>query len=182
MSRDDAMGDANHRRPIQTRRIEYTSFLRDDGLFEIEGKLLDTREASGDVAHDMTLRVVFDGDRIIRSIDAVMQTAPFSHCASDKDLFARLVGEQISPGWKQRAAKKMSRSESCSHQLELLFSMATVAYQATAIAPEVLGLDPFKDLRDKGIRPYFLDGCRAWQADGDLVGERFPDFAEPKRR
>ncbi|WP_096701161.1 DUF2889 domain-containing protein [Magnetospirillum sp. 15-1] len=181
MNRDSVSDGDTRRRPIQTRHIEYASFLRDDGLFEIEGKLVDTTITTGRAIHVMRLSVVFDSTLVIRSVTTIMDAGPFAACAGDNDLFGCLVGERISPGWKQQVSKKIGRSESCTHQVELLFSVATVAYQAIAISPEVDGIDPFERLRQKGEPPHFLDGCRAWQADGDLVKEILPEFFVPRQ-
>lgn len=169
------------RKPIQKRRIEYASFMREDGLFEIEGSLIDSIAPADESIHVMKLRVVFDGALVIQMAEATIETGPFETCADPHAMFQRLVGEQISPGWKQRVRKKIGRTEGCTHQLELLFSMATVAYQAVTMSPQVNGLDPFAYLRDKGERPYFLGGCRAWRTDGEMAGKHFPEFAGPER-
>lgn len=175
------MSEPIGRKPIHTRRIEYTSYLRDDGLFEIEGRLVDTMSMAGNDMHDMTLRVTFDDSMVLRSAETTLVAGPFSACHGDPNLFDRVVGERISPGWKQRVSRKIGRVESCTHQVELLFSMATVAYEALSMAPEVNGIDPFDHLRSLGSRPHFLDGCRAWQTTGELVRKVFPDFATPRK-
>ena len=175
------MSNPLRRKPIHTRRVEYASFLREDGLYEIEGKLVDTIETTGNPIHAMALRISVDEELTIRSIDAVFETGPFPSCPGDPDLFLGLIGVQISPGWQQRVRQKIGIRESCTHHMELLFAMATAAYMAVSLAPGVDGLDPLAHLRSKGVKPHFLDGCRAWQADGPVVAALFPDFAVPMR-
>ena len=175
------MSDCTHRKPIHTRRVEHASFLREDGLYEIEGKLVDTVETTGNPIHAMTLRITFDEELTILGVAAVLETGPFPSCQGDPDLLLGLIGERISPGWQQRVRQKIGSGESCTHHMELLFAMATAAYMAVSLAPEVNGVDPLAYLRDKGIKPHFLDGCRAWQSDGPVVREFFPDLAVPKR-
>ena len=168
------------RKPIHTRRTEYASYRRDDGLFEIEGKLIDTAATSGRSFHVMGLQMAFDDQLVIRSINEILETVPFEDCRQGPDVYARLIGEKIAPGWKKRVGAIINRHESCTHQLELLFNMGTVAYLAVSMAPLLDGIDPLTQSRDAGARPFFLGGCKAWRLDGPIVADKFPKFAEPK--
>lgn len=175
------MSNNPSRRPIHTRRIEYASFLREDGLYEIEGRLIDTVEASGNAIHVMSLLLAFDQNLVIHSVRPALEAGPFPSCHDNPDVLLGLVGIQIAPGWQQRVRAKIGSSESCTHHMELLFTMGTAAYMAVSLAPELNGTAPLSHMREKGIEPYFLNGCRAWQADGPVVKEFFPDLAVPRR-
>lgn len=174
------MSDTVSRQPIHTRRIEYASFLREDGLYEVEGKLVDMVEASGKAIHVMSLLLTFDQDLTIHGVRPSLETGPFPSCNDSPDPLPGLVGMRIAPGWQQRVREKISITESCTHHMELLFTMATVAYMAVSLAPAINGVDPLNHMRRMGIRPYFLNGCRAWQADGPVVKEQFPELAVPR--
>lgn len=174
------MSDTVSRQPIHTRRIEYASFLREDGLYEVEGKLVDVVEASGKAIHVMSLALTFDRDLTIHGVRPSLEAGPFPSCHDNPDLLLGLIGVRIAPGWQQRVRAKISSAESCTHHMELLFAMGTAAYMAVSLAPEVIGVDPLKYMRENGIKPYFLDTCRAWQTDGPVVREQFPELAVPK--
>ena len=167
------------RKPIHTRRTEYTSYRRDDGLFEIEGNLIDTVETSGKSVHVMSLRMVFDDQLVIRSISPILETVPFADCREGPDVYARLIGEKIASGWKRRVSAIIARHESCTHQLELLFNMGTVAFLAVSMAPRLDGIDPLEQSRNAATQPFFLGGCKAWRLDGPIVADKFPKFAKP---
>lgn len=180
MLRDPLMSDTVIRRPIHTRRIEYASFLRGDGLYEVEGSLIDVLVASGKPKHIMSLVLTFDQDLTIHGVSSHMEAGPFPSCHDNPDLLQGLVGVQIAPGWQQRVRAKISNNESCTHHMELLFSMATAAYMAVSLAPEINGIDPLSYMREKGIEPYFLNGCRAWRTDGPVVKALFPELGVPR--
>ena len=78
---DDATATASvGRRPVHTRRIVCEGFARDDGLFDIEGTLTDTkpfalalperRLEAGQPIHQMRVRLTIDREFVIRNADA----------------------------------------------------------------------------------------------------------------
>jgi hypothetical protein len=65
-------------------------------------------------------------------------------------------------------------TKGCTHLRELLLPAATVAFQTMGSWPKggkVATADaPSREAR----KPYFIDGCKAWAADGPVVKELFP--------
>ena len=55
---------------------------------------------------------------------------------------------------------------------------ATVAFQTMGSWPkegEAKGeVKPVPLQRDAGAKPYFLDGCKAWASDGEVVAKLYP--------
>jgi hypothetical protein len=61
----------------------------------------------------------------------------------------------------------VGRTKGCTHITELLMPMATVAFQTMASWKAGPETDPAK-------KPHFIDGCKAWAADGPVVKRLFP--------
>lgn len=79
--------DSPHRTPLHLRRIEMRGFRRDDGLYEIDGRVTDTKfhtvhlEPRGDIApgdplHDMWVRLIVDQSLLVHDIVAVSDSTP----------------------------------------------------------------------------------------------------------
>ena len=69
------------RRHIHTRSIECHGYLRDDGLWDIEGSLIDRKSysfdnidrggvAAGEPIHSMVVRLTVDEDLVVREAEA----------------------------------------------------------------------------------------------------------------
>ena len=54
--------------------------------------------------------------------------------------------------------------------------MATVAYQTLGSWPEDGQPAPEPDPDFKTERPHFIDGCKAWAADGEVIAVLYPQF------
>src|SRR5689334_18613275 len=94
------------REHIHSRQIELRGYRREDGLWDIEGHLTDTKtygftnEFRGEVEpgtpiHDMWLRLTVDDTLTIRGVEAVTDASPYRICPEITSNFQRLVGLQI---------------------------------------------------------------------------------------
>ena len=80
------------RRHMHTRSVECSGYLRDDGLWEVEAWLRDTKPFSqpadrfrgelkpGDPVHDIGLRLAIDDSMTIREAEAMMRATPYPTC------------------------------------------------------------------------------------------------------
>ena len=84
-----------HRTEIHLRSVEMRGYRRDDGLYEIDGRVVDTKSepitllsgevrAAGAPIHDMSVRLVVDGDLVVHDVIAVTDATPFPVCALRK--------------------------------------------------------------------------------------------------
>ncbi len=165
------------RRHVHTRTIECRGYEREDGLWDIEGHLVDVktygfekrdhvRVEAGEPVHEMWLRLTIDDDLEIHGAEAVTDHAPTSLCGAITANFSGLVGIRIGPGWRRKAHEVVGGVKGCTHLVELLGPLATVAYQT---------LWPLKSMRaGKVDSPPFLDTCYAYASDGELVKKRWP--------
>ena len=135
------------RRPVHTRRVVCEGFARDDGLFDIEGTLTDTKpfvlalpERVVDVGrpiHQMKVRLAIDRDFVIHEAEARTLHAPYAVCGDITDSYRQLVGLRIQPGFTQAVKRRFRGVLGCSHMTELLPPMATTAFQILWSKPAV---------------------------------------------
>ena len=123
--------NGNRRRLMHRRSIECTGYLRDDGLWEVEAWLLDTKPfvqrdrfrgelQPGDPVHDIGLRLAVDDSLIVREAQTIMRATPYPTCIDVEPILQRLVGERIGKGWREIVRRKIGRLETCTHLSELL--------------------------------------------------------------
>lgn len=164
---------------MHTRRVEYRGFLRDDGLWDIEGELHDSkphafeiegegRWEAGQPVHHMRIRVTLDATMVVRAIEAVMDSFPHAPCPQALEPMQRMVGTRMGGGWRQAIERHLGQIQGCTHLRELLYNMATAAFQTMA---EVSFATP-----DDGRPPPHLGKCLAWDFDGPVTEKVYPMF------
>jgi hypothetical protein len=177
------------RRLMHTRTVECNGFLRDDGLWEVEARLVDTkpytqpadryREAlkPGDPVHDIQLRLAVDDRMTIHEAQATMQATPYPTCIEVEPVVERLVGENIGKGWREVVRRKIGRVEGCTHLSELLGPAVTTLFQTISSGRDPNGRDTLENQQGLGKQPFFIGGCHSWRTDGPIVADKFPQFA-----
>ena len=176
------------RRLMHRRSIECNGYLRNDGLWEVEARLVDTKPFArcdhfrgelqpGDPVHDIGVRLAVDDTLCIREAETTMRATPFPTCIEVESILQRLVGERIGPGWRKLVQRKIGRLETCTHLSELLGPAVTTLYQTMSHGKTPEGRGSPDNQRDASARPFFIDGCHSWRTDGPIVAELFPQFA-----
>ena len=128
------------RRPLHTRKVQCQGYIRDDGLFDIEGEITDVKDYSfgnhdrgevepGDPIHHMRVRITVDDELRIHAAEAVSISTPYELCRAAAPNFSRLVGIRIGPGYMRKVKERYGRDQGCTHILELLYPLGTTAYQ-----------------------------------------------------
>jgi len=131
------------RRKIHRRRIDLQGYEREDGLYDIEAWLEDTKSYPfdnvdrgvvpiGEPLHGMWMRITVGEDMVIRACEASSDFTPFAICPQAAPNFAVLAGVQIGPGFNRAVKEKVGGALGCTHLRELLAQMATVAHQTIA--------------------------------------------------
>ncbi len=177
----------SNRRPIHTRSVRYSSFLREDNHWDIEGTLVDTKSYdqtllerglvhSGDPIHHMTVSLSINDDFIILEAHAQMPTTPFEACQPARAPISNLVGAKLGKGWRKSVDACMGGEAGCTHMRELLYGMATAAIQTVgryrahqrrqAGLPEPVMVQPRAPLGE----------CLGWAFDGSVVQRFRPQF------
>lgn len=191
------LSPAAKRHHIHTRQVEVTGYIREDGLWDIEGHMTDVKSYGfenshrgviepGEPIHNMWLRVTFDDSLTIRDAEASTDHAPYNICADINPAYKKLIGLQVKPGFTQATRKALGGTAGCTHLTELLGPIATTAFQ-TVYASQKHGKsligqtppepDPSKPRR----RPGHLNTCHALTLDGPVVKEAWSEwYEEPK--
>ena len=130
------------------RRIDCRGYLRDDGMWDIEGHLVDTKPydlpnpdrggtiRAGEHLHEMWIRLTVDTDLLVHEVEAKTDFGPYSVCGDITDNFRALVGLRIAAGWTQKTRELLGGVKGCTHLVELLGPGATTAFQpSTRLAP-----------------------------------------------
>ncbi len=172
------------RDPIHTRRITCSGYRRDDGLWDIEGHLVDTKTydfpnhdrgqvKAGEPVHEMWLRLTVDDELVIRDAEAVTEHSPYRICPAITPNFERLKGTQIKSGWRKAVHALVGGVHGCTHLREMLGPIATTAFQTIYPIKARRHLKPNSSPAD---RPLLIGTCHAYAADSDVVKRLWPAF------
>lgn len=178
------------RQHIHTRQINFSGYEREDGLFDIEAHLIDTKTYAfqnnwrgsiepGEALHEMLLRVTVNEKLEIKDIEAATDHSPFAMCPDITPAYKSLIGLTMGPGWRQAIRKKVGGVQGCTHLTELLFPMATVAIQTIKpLQNHRRRVADSDNSRYKG-KPFVLNTCHAWHESSTVVKENAPDYYIP---
>jgi Protein of unknown function (DUF2889) len=177
--------DGVMRERIHLRRISCEGFRRSDGLFDIDGTLIDTKPvplalperfiASGEAIHHMTLRMTVDRQWIIRDLQARTVDGPYVACGLVAARYAQLIGIKIEPGFTRTVKRLFKGVLGCTHMTELLPPMATTAFQMLWGEPEGFGAADKPETRQRSSP---LNGCYVLRLDGDVVKQHFQHLTD----
>ena len=176
------------RKHLHHRHVTFNGYLREDGLWDIEAQLTDTKAypmvspekgpmSPGTPVHDMFIRATVDDSLTIRQITAVMDSRPFAECPQALDPMQKMVGITMGPGWRQAIDNALGGSKGCTHMRELLFNMATAAYQTIPVYQAHQQERTVMPPRADGQPPFHLGKCMAWDFNGAVVQRHYPLYA-----
>jgi hypothetical protein len=171
-----------NRELVHTRVVTCQGYKREDGLWDIEGRIVDTkpyrfsnRDRGGwieadEALHDMSVRLTINLELEVIDAEAVIDAAPYDYCKCVAPIAGNLIGLRIAHGWTNKSKAAMGRNKGCTHLSELLGPVATTAIQT--IASERMGRG---DPESKSKSTAFLDTCHAMAADSPVVKVHWPE-------
>jgi len=173
------------REHLHTRTIVCEGYAREDGLYDVDGWMTDTKSydfsnhdrgeiKTGVPLHGMGLRLTLDKTLTIRAVAATMDYTPFNMCPSITPHFQRLVGLNLGKGFSEAVREALGGIQGCVHLVDLLRPIATTAFQT--LAPE--GYAALKDRERRGVPvpAPFIDRCHAWASDSPVTAAEFPSL------
>ena len=188
------------RQHLHTRRVVCQGFFRDDGLWDIEGRITDEKTYDhanewrgalkpGDFVHDMSIRLTVDHKFTIVDVEAVTDKSPYRMCGDIAPDFRKLIGLRIGGGFHRAVRERLGGVHGCTHIVELLGPVATTAFQ-TVSSGKARELNRAHRAKSGDLprpatvetapkprrRPYVIDTCHVWAADGAVVKRWAPDF------
>ena len=162
-----------------TRRVVYHGYERADGLWDIEGELHDSKphetrslshdgpRPAGTPIHHMAIRATVDGQLVVQAIEVAMAAFPLHECPKARPALQNMVGCSMARGWRQSIQTHLGGVAGCTHLRELLFNMATAAFQT--MSSVFINSDP-------DVPPRHLGQCKGWDFHGAGVQEHYPQF------
>ncbi len=170
-----------------TRKIYCEGFERNDGLWDIEATLIDTKTGlftnhergvvpGGIPVHQMKLRVTLNLELTVQEVAIEMPYTPFQLCKTAGDKMDKLIGLRIKAGWIRQARECIGRTESCTHVMELLGPISTTAYQTMHNA-----MEEKENSKQHRSAPVILDQCKSLARDSEVVAVMWPEFHTPKK-
>lgn len=176
--------EANRTR-LHVRSIELEGWRRDDGLWDIEARLVDRKDhdyvlasgvrPQGEAVHDMRIRVTIDRQMTILHADACSDAVPYANgCETIAPAYRKIVGLNLMRGFRRTIGEMFETVRGCSHMTELLGSLPTAAIQTFASEMrDTEGLDPSR-------KPFQMDQCHALESTSETVRRYYPRwFRDP---
>jgi len=171
------------REEMHCRQIEMRGYRRSDGLFEVEGRVIDRKShdfihpapgrsvPAGEPIHDMGVRLVYDRQMMVHEVHTFTNRAPYAPCVGGGQALQEMKGVRMVGGWSQEVRARLRGAKSCTHLMELLVPLATAAHQTLGY---IYSTEPPR-LNANG-RPLQIDSCYAYAADSEVVLKRWPNF------
>lgn len=174
------------REQVHHRSVECKAYLREDGLWDIEGNVVDTKSYSfpapwksvvpaGEAIHNMWVRLTVNEDMEVKDVETAMDSQPYWTCSEILPNFKELIGLKIGKGWNRAVKERVGGRAGCTHIVELLGPVATTAFQA-------IGSMKYRRRRLSGdtqqpqTRPGNMDTCFSWSSEGEMVRNLYPQW------
>ena len=173
--------DEQGRRLIHRRQVECLGYLRADGLWDIEGRLADSKThavplysedrtvEAGLTYHSMFIRLTLDDHFIIHEVEVEMPNVPTSECRGSTAAYQKLLGERIAAGFSRRIKELFRGIGGCVHLTELLLPIATTAFQTIPMARALVAPRNPQDLEAYSrATGGLINTCYALRAKGPI--------------
>ncbi|MEJ6006094.1 DUF2889 domain-containing protein [Paucibacter sp. AS339] len=168
------------RRLMHRRAIDVQVFARDDGLYEVEAELTDTKTTdmsvaggtrlAGEPIHAMRLHLAIDQQLTIHAATSVSEWMPYpGSCDQHGDAYARLVGLNLMKGFRLGVKDRLAGTKGCTHLTELCQVLPSAVIQA--FAGTVIDT---QEGSAAGQAPFQIDRCHALRSDGATVQTHYP--------
>jgi len=168
-------------REVHHRTIDMRAFAREDGLFDVEARLVDRKPfdylrpssplpvPAGAPLHDLWVRLTVDGEFTVRGVEASSDVTPWTLCKEAEGALQVLIGERLARGWSARVKERLHGAAGCTHLMEMLVTMGTTVLQG------IRGADPNRRL-DPEVK---LDSCYAYGRERSVVKMLWPEHHRP---
>jgi len=174
------------RREVHHRVIDMRTYARDDGLYDVEARLVDRKPfdykrpscpepvPAGSPLHDLWIRVTLDETYVVRAIESSSDVTPWGVCKAAGSPLQGLVGQQVARGWSNRVKELLRGAAGCTHLMEMLVTLGTPALQGIRGLRRDQVNEPGHDRL-----PAKLDSCYAYGRGRDVVRMLWPDHYRP---
>ena len=166
-----------------TRSFRVEIYRRDDGLWDFDAHLNDTKTHDVPLVngvlpahrpiHDMLLRLTVDAEANVVDVTAILDAVPFvGFCDTIGPAYQKMIGLNLLDNFRKGLRDRLSGVEGCTHLNELAMLLPDAAMQVL----------PFEKRRsadggDGNRKPFELDNCHALRSDGPTVARYYPRWA-----
>ena len=187
------------RKHIHTRTYTGEAFEREDGLFDVEVEMRDTKPFSfdntdrgyvsaGEPLHHMKMRVTIDETMKIVDVEARTLASPYHLCANITPNYKNLIGVRIVGGFTKKVQEITGRTAGCTHHNDILKVVGTTAFQGLwtiitrrmrerAAGGEENKLDGVaQKFAGKSAAAALLNTCHAYDPSSPIVKRQWPDL------
>lgn len=184
---------ANRRRHVHTRAIRVDAYARDDGLWDLEAALIDTKSRdfplatgirkAGEPVHEMRVTLTIDTQLNVVDARARSDATPYpGYCETIAADYRKLIGLNLRQDFRRHVREKLGGTLGCSHLTELTNVLPTAAIQAFAgevFKPSETAAEDHHRAQEK---PWQLDRCHALKSDGPAVARYYPRWYRPQHK
>jgi hypothetical protein len=174
------------RTPRHTRAITIEAFARDDGLWDLDASIRDTKahdialasgvRPGGAPVHDLKLRVTIDRQFVIVDAEAASDAVPYpGFCDTIGPAYKQLVGLSLLNHFRLHLKDRLSGVLGCTHLTELAQALPTAAIQA--LADDEMHARQSAGATASAERPFEIDRCHALRSDGPAVARYYPRWS-----
>lgn len=168
------------------RQVEVQAFRRDDGLWDLEAHLRDSRphatplrsgtRPAGQAIHDILLRVTIDRQLDVLDVAAAYDAAPYAGtCETIASDYRKLIGLNLAKDFRRQVHVRLGAARGCTHLSELALVLPTAAIQA--LSGERSGAQTRGPGADGSPRPpSYIGRCHALSRDGEIVRQFHPQW------
>ncbi|MEN9887979.1 MAG: hypothetical protein RL559_16 [Pseudomonadota bacterium] len=171
----------------------FRGYDREDGLWDIEAELTDIKPYTFQVPnerpfpadqpiHGLSIRLTIDDEMQIHAVAVAMDHIPHPECSQVPPNMQALVGCRLGRGWRKTIDEKVGGSAGCTHLREMLFNMATAAFQTLPSGQwhrRALRGEPHPAITEP---PFHLGQCMTWDLSSPTVARAYPMFYRPKAK
>jgi len=168
-----------------TRAIAVQAYARDDGLWDLDARITDTKvndtvlasgpRAGGTFLHDLSLRLTIDLQMTIVAVEAVSDAVPYpGFCDTIGPAYQQLVGLNLLKGFRHEIKQRLADTAGCTHLSELAQVLPTAAVQAFANDVWATNDAASDSAATATQKPFQLDKCHALRTDGGAVAQFYP--------
>ena len=169
------------RQPLHRRVVEVQAFEREDGLFDLDARLVDVKtyplqllsgvREAGDPIHDMSLRLTIDATFTIVGVETASDRLPVpGTCEAITPRYAALIGLNLLRGFRKAVQARFGRTLGCTHLSELAAVLPTAALQSITHKARPPEAD------DASQPPFFIGQCHAYDRTGEVVRRHYPQW------
>lgn len=175
------------RKLSHTRSVVYRGYDREDGLWDIEAELTDIKPFTYELPaerpypadepiHWLSIRLTVDDQMVIRGLSTSLDSVPHKECEQSPVNMNALIGSTLGAGWRKAIEQHLGRTRGCTHLREMLFNMATAAFQTIPSGSwqrrQAQGLPQ----PQQSEPPPYLGQCMTWAFDSPTTERIYPMF------